>query len=79
MHEAAAVPDPETAVAVPAIPSTEVEEGVLLVRVLEDLPTFQGLDARNYTLANHDVATLPLYNARLLLEAGKVERVEATV
>lgn len=77
--ETAAAPDPETAAAAPVEPPTEAENGVLLVRVLEDLPTFQGLDARNYTLANHDVVTLPVYNARLLLEAGKVERVEATV
>ena len=48
----------------------------LLVRVLEDLPTFTGLDARNYSLKKSDVAHIPLYNARMLLEAGKVERLE---
>ena len=68
-----AVPEPEPAAAAPAdIDNSEA----LLVRVLEDLPTFTGLDARNYSLKANDVAHIPLYNARMLLEAGKVERLE---
>ena len=54
----------------------EHDSGALLVRVLEDLPTFTGLDARNYSLRANDVVHVPLYNARILLEAGKVERLE---
>ena len=68
-----AVPEPEPAAAAPAdIDNSEA----LLVRVLEDLPTFTGLDARNYSLKANDVAHIPLYNARMLLKAGKVERLE---
>ena len=68
-----AVPEPEPAVAAPA----DIDDSkALLVRVLEDLPTFTGLDARNYSLKANDVAHIPLYNARMLLEAGKVERLE---
>ena len=68
-----AVPEPEPAVTDPA----DIDDSkALLVRVLEDLPTFTGLDARNYSLKANDVAHIPLYNARMLLEAGKVERLE---
>ncbi len=68
-----AVPEPEPAVTAPA----DIDDSkALLVRVLEDLPTFTGLDARNYSLKANDVAHIPLYNARMLLEAGKVERLE---
>ena len=68
-----AVPEPEPAAAAPA----DIDDSkALLVRVLEDLPTFTGLDARNYSLKANDVAHIPLYNARMLLEAGKVERLE---
>jgi DNA replication initiation complex subunit (GINS family) len=68
-----AVPEPEPAAAAPV----DIDDSeALLVRVLEDLPTFTGLDARNYSLKANDVAHIPLYNARMLLEAGKVERLE---
>ena len=68
-----AVPESEPAVTAPA----DIDDSkALLVRVLEDLPTFTGLDARNYSLKANDVVHIPLYNARVLLEAGKVERLE---
>ena len=68
-----AVPEPESDATAPA----DIDDSEsLLVRVLEDLPTFTGLDARNYSLKANDVAHIPLYNARMLLEAGKVERLE---
>ena len=43
------------------------------IKVLEDLPTFTGMDAKNYTLKNNDIVSIPLYNARMLSEAGKVK------
>ena len=46
------------------------------IKVLEDLPTFTGMDAQNYTLKNKDVVSIPLYNARILSEAGKVKLVK---
>jgi len=46
------------------------------IKVLEDLPTFTGMDAKNYTLKNKDIVLIPLYNARMLSEAGKVKLVK---
>ena len=45
----------------------------LSVRVLEDLPTFTGMDAKNYTLKSGDTESIPKYNARMLRDAGKVK------
>jgi len=46
------------------------------VEVLEDLPTFTGMDAKNYTLKNGDTKTIPIYNAKMLSDAGKVKLVK---
>ncbi len=43
------------------------------VEILEDLPTFTGMDANNYTLKNNDVVDIPIYNAKMLSDAGKVK------
>ena len=48
----------------------------LSVKVLEDLPTFTGMDAKNYTLKNGDIESIPIYNARILSDAGKVKLVK---
>ena len=48
----------------------------LSVKVLEDLPTFTGMDANNYTLKNGDIESIPIYNARMLSDAGKVKLVK---
>jgi len=48
----------------------------LNVKVLEDLPTFTGMDAKNYTLKNGDIESIPIYNARMLSDAGKVKLVK---
>ena len=45
----------------------------LNIKVLEDLPTFTGMDAKNYTLKNGDTVSIPKYNARMLSDAGKVK------
>ena len=45
----------------------------LNVKVLEDLPTFTGMDAKNYTLKSGDIESIPKYNARMLSDAGKVK------
>ena len=47
----------------------------LSVKVLEDLPTFTGMDAKNYTLKRGDTESIPKYNARMLSDAGKVKLV----
>ena len=51
------------------------EPEYLNVKVLEDLPTFTGMDAKNYTLKNGDIESIPKYNARMLSDAGKVKLV----
>ena len=43
------------------------------VEVLEDLPTFTGMDAKNYTLKNTEKEIIPMYNAKILSDAGKVK------
>ena len=48
----------------------------LSVKVLENLPTFTGMDAKNYTLKNGDIESIPIYNARILSDAGKVKLVK---
>ena len=61
-------------------PEIEIEEKTdnseyLSVKVLEDLPTFTGMDAKNYTLKDGDTESIPKYNARMLSDAGKVKLV----
>ena len=46
------------------------------IKVLEDLPTFTGMDAKNYSLKNKDIVSIPIYNARILSDAGKVRLVK---
>ena len=46
------------------------------IKVLEDLPTFTGMDAKNYSLKNNDIVSIPIYNARMLSDAGKVRLVK---
>jgi len=46
------------------------------IKVLEDLPTFTGMDAKNYSLKNNDIVRIPIYNARILSDAGKVRLVK---
>ena len=31
------------------------------------------MDANNYTLKNEDITEIPIYNAKILRDAGKVE------
>ena len=46
------------------------------IKVLEDLPTFTGMDAKNYSLKSNDIVNIPIYNARILSDAGKVRLVK---
>ena len=46
------------------------------IKVLEDLPTFTGMDAKNYSLKSKDIVSIPIYNARILSDAGKVRLVK---
>ena len=49
------------------------DDKYIKIEVLEDLPPFIGMDANNYHLKNKDIVTIPLYNAKMLSDAGKVK------
>ena len=51
-------------------------EEYIEIKVLEDLPTFTGMDAKNYSLKSNDIVSIPIYNARILSDAGKVRLVK---
>lgn len=42
----------------------------IVVRVLINIPTFAGVDGKNYTLLAQDVVTVPAVNARALIKRG---------
>ncbi len=53
---------------------SEIEDDEYIqVEILEDLPTFIGMDAKNYTLKNNAIEKIPIYNAKVLSDAGKVK------
>lgn len=70
---------PETKPSDPMVADTTEPEKIIdndeyiKVKVLETLPTFTGMDANNYTLKNEDITEIPIYNAKILRDAGKVE------
>lgn len=47
-------------------PDRENHIEYLIVRVLKDIPTFLGVDGRNYTLFKEDVVAIPYINAKVL-------------
>ena len=51
---------------------TEAPEDLVLVRVLEDVPTFAGVD-RDYKLRKEDIVSIPKNIASTLLSHGKVK------
>lgn len=54
---------------------TTQEISYKIVRILEDLPSFLGLDLKNYSLSKDDVVTLPEENALLLCKNKKAEEI----
>ena len=50
-----------------------ISDEYIEVVVLEDLPTFTGMDAKNYTLKTNKTEIIPIYNAKILSDAGKVK------
>jgi DNA replication factor GINS len=57
-----------------ATPKTEAPLSLqcVLVRVLEDMESFMGIDGRIYTLSKGDIVTLPERNAAVLSERNIV-------
>jgi DNA replication factor GINS len=45
----------------------DISKEYIVVRLLKDIPTFVGVDGRNYTLAKEDVAVLSTVNATALI------------
>ncbi len=45
----------------------DISKEYIVVRLLKDIPTFVGVDGRNYTLAKEDVAVLSAVNAKALI------------
>jgi DNA replication initiation complex subunit (GINS family) len=77
-----AAPKPEKKVEKkePAPPMKEVktedaEEGTAVIKVLEDIPPFAGIDV-TYELKKEEVVTLPMKVARILSESGKAKVLE---
>lgn len=56
-------------------PAVSVERDLVLVRILEDIPPFAGVD-RTYCLRKEDVVTLPKAIASVLTQKGKARVVE---
>lgn len=52
---------------IPVEDKKDISKEYILVRLLKDIPTFVGVDGRNYTLAKEDVAVLSTVNAKALI------------
>jgi DNA replication factor GINS len=50
------------------IGKSNINKEFVVVRILEDLPTFKAMDNRNYTLHAEDVVVLPALNAKGLIK-----------
>lgn len=50
------------------IGKSNINKEFVVVRILEDLPTFKAMDNRNYTLHAEDVVVLPTLNAKGLIK-----------
>lgn len=67
-----AVPVPQALPGTAAAPSGPITHPCKLVRVLEDMDSFMGVDGRIYTLSKGDIVTLPERNAAVLNERNIV-------
>ncbi|MGC9443325.1 MAG: hypothetical protein ACP5E9_00090 [Candidatus Methanospirareceae archaeon] len=54
-------------------------EELHIVRILDDLPPFMGIDGRIYKLKREDVIMLPKTNAEILCKRGVAERFEGEI
>jgi DNA replication factor GINS len=52
---------------IPIEDKKDISKEYIVVRLLKDIPTFVGVDGRNYTLAKEDVAVLSTINATALI------------
>ncbi|MFZ2410830.1 MAG: hypothetical protein WAW23_04590, partial [Candidatus Methanoperedens sp.] len=52
---------------IPIEDKKDISKEYIVVRLLKDIPTFVGVDGRNYTLAKEDIAVLSAVNAKALI------------
>jgi DNA replication factor GINS len=52
---------------IPSEDKKDISKEYIVVRLLKDIPTFVGVDGRNYTLAKEDIAVLSAVNAKALI------------
>ena len=57
----------ETPKETPPEDKKDISKEYIVVRLLKDIPTFVGVDGRNYTLAKEDIAVLSTVNAKALI------------
>jgi len=60
----------------PPPPASGSTEELQMVRILDDIPTFMGIDGRIYRVKKEDVIMLPKTNAELLCKRGVAVRFE---
>ena len=75
VHAPEAPVEREAASANDEVEDGDNEDGFALVRVMEDVPTFAGID-RDYTLRKEDVVSLPKSVADALAAHGKIKLIE---
>jgi len=51
----------------PSEDKKDISKEYIVVRLLKDIPTFVGVDGRNYTLSKEDIAVLSAVNAKALI------------
>ena len=57
------------------IGKSNINKEFVVVRILEDLPTFKAMDNRNYSLHAEDVAVLPALNAKGLIKRNVAQMI----
>lgn len=53
----------------------DISKEYIVVRLLKDVPTFVGIDGRNYTLSKEDVAVLSTVNAQALIKKNVAQQI----
>jgi DNA replication initiation complex subunit (GINS family) len=57
--------------------NTQVSDGSIVVRFLQDIPEIVGVDMKSYgPFKKEDVASLPIPNAQALVKQGAVREIE---
>ena len=60
-------------------PAREHGEDLHIVRILDDIPPFMGIDGRIYKVKREDVIMLPKTNAEILCKRGVAERFQGEI